>query len=153
MMATADQMFEHLNDIFYSLMDCEQKWVSVLQDYYRRENYLSEKQLLALRDIYFRHSDEFEEATAELNEQLSEIYQQLLDPENTMPPEERKLCASLVGIVEPEEEHYDNEPPSLVEIPLTDSIAVNTLAQLLIEKGLIKREEFYAKLTQVRGRC
>jgi len=45
----------------------------------------------------------------------------------------------------------DKELVSFKELLLTNSIQVDALAQLLIEKGLITEEEFYAKLKQVQG--
>jgi len=42
------------------------------------------------------------------------------------------------------------ETVSLEELTLANTIPVDTLAQLLIEKGLISEQEFYAKLKQVQ---
>ena len=42
------------------------------------------------------------------------------------------------------------ETVSLEELTLANTIQVDTLAQLLIEKGLISEQEFYAKLKQVQ---
>lgn len=46
------------------------------------------------------------------------------------------------------------DPKELVsfkELLMANSIQVDTLAQLLIEKGIITEEEFFAKLKQVQG--
>ena len=37
------------------------------------------------------------------------------------------------------------------ELLMANSIQVDTLAQLLIEKGLISREEFFAKLKEIQA--
>ncbi len=44
----------------------------------------------------------------------------------------------------------DKELVSFKELLLANSIQVDALAQLLIEKGVITEEEFYAKLKQVQ---
>ena len=42
------------------------------------------------------------------------------------------------------------EPASLEELTFANTIQVDTLAQLLIEKGLISEQEFFTKLKQVQ---
>ena len=37
------------------------------------------------------------------------------------------------------------------EMPMANSIQVDAVAQLLIEKGIITEEEFYSKLKEVQG--
>jgi hypothetical protein len=44
----------------------------------------------------------------------------------------------------------DNDLVSFKELLMANSIQVDALAQLLIEKGLISEQEFYAKLKQVQ---
>jgi beta-N-acetylglucosaminidase len=46
------------------------------------------------------------------------------------------------------------DPKELVsfkELPMANSIQVDAVAQLLIEKGIITTEEFFAKLKQVHS--
>ena len=45
----------------------------------------------------------------------------------------------------------DKELVSFKEMLMANSIQVDALCQLLIEKGLITEEEFYAKLKDVHG--
>lgn len=45
----------------------------------------------------------------------------------------------------------DNELVSFKEMLMANSIQVDTLAQLLIEKGIIAEEEFYGKLKEVQA--
>lgn len=45
----------------------------------------------------------------------------------------------------------DKEVVSFKELLVANSIQVDTLAQLLIQKGLITEEEFYIKLKEVQG--
>ncbi len=45
----------------------------------------------------------------------------------------------------------DKELVSFREMLMANSIQVDALAQLLIEKGIISEDEFYAKLKQVQG--
>jgi hypothetical protein len=45
----------------------------------------------------------------------------------------------------------DKELVSFKEMLMAHSIQVDTLAQLLIEKGLITEEEFFLKLKKVQG--
>ncbi|MFC1579549.1 hypothetical protein ACFL4N_01405 [Thermodesulfobacteriota bacterium] len=45
----------------------------------------------------------------------------------------------------------DRELVSFKEMLMANSIQVDALAQLLIEKGLITEEEFYTKLKKVQG--
>ncbi|MDO9567248.1 MAG: hypothetical protein Q7J15_10960 [Candidatus Desulfaltia sp.] len=40
---------------------------------------------------------------------------------------------------------------SFKELLMANSIQVDAIAQLLIEKGIITKEEFFAKLKQVQG--
>ena len=42
------------------------------------------------------------------------------------------------------------EAVSLDELTFANTIQIDTLAQLLIEKGLISEQEFFAKLKQVQ---
>ena len=43
------------------------------------------------------------------------------------------------------------EAVSLEELTFANTIQVDTLAQLLIEKGLISEQEFYSKLKEVQA--
>ena len=43
------------------------------------------------------------------------------------------------------------ETVSLEELTFANTIQVDTLAQLLIEKGLISEQEFYSKLKEVQS--
>lgn len=43
-----------------------------------------------------------------------------------------------------------NEIVTFKELLMANSIQVDALAQLLIEKGIITQDEFFAKLAQVR---
>ena len=45
----------------------------------------------------------------------------------------------------------DEELVSFKEILMANSIQVDTLSQLLIEKGIITKEEFFTKLKQVQA--
>jgi len=45
----------------------------------------------------------------------------------------------------------ENDLVTFKELLMANSIQVDTLAQLLIEKGLISREEFYRKLKEVQA--
>jgi len=45
----------------------------------------------------------------------------------------------------------DGEIVSFEELLMANVIQVDALSQLLIEKGLIKHQEFYAKLKQVQA--
>ena len=45
----------------------------------------------------------------------------------------------------------ENELVSFKELLMATSIQVDTLAQLLIEEGLISEQKFYAKLKQVQA--
>ena len=45
----------------------------------------------------------------------------------------------------------DKELIPFKEILIANSIQVDALAQLLIEKGIISEEEFYSKLKEVQG--
>ena len=45
----------------------------------------------------------------------------------------------------------DKDLVNFKELLMANSIQVDTLAQLLIEKGLISREEFFAKLKEVQS--
>ncbi len=44
-----------------------------------------------------------------------------------------------------------SELVSFKELLMANSIQVDTIAQLLIEKGFFTKEEFFAKLKQVQG--
>ncbi len=44
----------------------------------------------------------------------------------------------------------DHETVNFKELLIANSIQVDTLAQLLIEKGFITQEEFFTKLKQVQ---
>jgi len=45
----------------------------------------------------------------------------------------------------------DNDLVKFKELLMANSIQVDTLAQLLIEKGIISREEFFRKLKEVQS--
>lgn len=45
----------------------------------------------------------------------------------------------------------DNDLVKFKELLMANSIQVDALAQLLIEKGLISREEFFTKLKEVQA--
>ena len=45
----------------------------------------------------------------------------------------------------------DKDLVTFKELLMANSIQVDTLAQLLIEKGLISREEFFKKLKEVQS--
>jgi hypothetical protein len=45
----------------------------------------------------------------------------------------------------------DNDIVSFTELLMANSIQVDTLSQLLIEKGIISKEEFFLKLKQVQA--
>jgi len=45
----------------------------------------------------------------------------------------------------------DNDTVSFTELLMANSIQVDTLSQLLIEKGIISKEEFFLKLKQVQA--
>ncbi|MFC1532663.1 hypothetical protein ACFL7M_04775 [Thermodesulfobacteriota bacterium] len=45
----------------------------------------------------------------------------------------------------------DKELVTFIELLMANSIQVDTLSQLLIEKGLISEEEFFIKLKQVQA--
>ncbi|MFC1535191.1 hypothetical protein ACFL7M_17720 [Thermodesulfobacteriota bacterium] len=45
----------------------------------------------------------------------------------------------------------DKELVSFKELLMANSIQVDTLSQLLIEKGIISEEEFFSKLKQVQA--
>jgi hypothetical protein len=45
----------------------------------------------------------------------------------------------------------DNDIVSFTELLMANSIQVDTLSQLLIEKGIISKEEFFIKLKQVQA--
>ena len=45
----------------------------------------------------------------------------------------------------------DNELVSFKELLMANSIQLDALAQLFIEKGFITKEEFFAKLKQVQA--
>lgn len=45
----------------------------------------------------------------------------------------------------------DNKLATFKELLMANSIQVDTLAQLLIEKGIISREEFFRKLKEVQS--
>jgi hypothetical protein len=45
----------------------------------------------------------------------------------------------------------DNELVTFKELLIANSIQVDTLAQLLIEEGLISEQKFYEKLKQVQA--
>ena len=46
---------------------------------------------------------------------------------------------------------HDKNLVNLKELLMANSIQVDALAQLLIEKGILSREEFYAKLKEVQA--
>jgi hypothetical protein len=46
-----------------------------------------------------------------------------------------------------------NELVSFSELLMPDSVQVDAVAQLLIEKGIITNEEFFSKLKQVQMEC
>jgi len=45
----------------------------------------------------------------------------------------------------------DKDIVSFTELLMANSIQVDTLSQLLIEKGIISKEEFFLKLKQVQA--
>jgi beta-N-acetylglucosaminidase len=45
----------------------------------------------------------------------------------------------------------DKDTVSFTELLMANSIQVDTLSQLLIEKGIISKEEFFLKLKQVQA--
>jgi beta-N-acetylglucosaminidase len=45
----------------------------------------------------------------------------------------------------------DKDTVSFKELLMANSIQVDTLSQLLIEKGIISKEEFFLKLKQVQA--
>jgi hypothetical protein len=47
----------------------------------------------------------------------------------------------------------DSDLVSFKELLMANSIQVDALAQLLIEKGLISKEEFFKKLKEVQSEC
>ena len=146
-MATVDEMFKHLEEEFPSLDTYERKWVSWLQAYHREKGNMSARQKMVLHDIYFRNSDEIEEAMAENNQEMSRIYQQVMEPDSNLSPQEREELANLVGIVScAAGETHENDSTSALKMVLSNRIPSNTLAELLIEKGIIKEEELLAKL-------
>jgi hypothetical protein len=49
-----------------------------------------------------------------------------------------------------EQKPIDKEQVSALELMMADSIQVDALTQLLIDKGLITEEDFYHKLKQVQ---
>ena len=50
----------------------------------------------------------------------------------------------------PTKDQNDKDLVTFKELLMTNSIQVDALAQLLIEKGLISKEEFFSKLKEVQ---
>lgn len=143
-MASIDEMFDHLESEHAVLTSHEEGWIKVLKDFYKRQGFLTERQKVVVRDIYFRNSHEVDDAMQEFNEYMNDIYLAIVRGEIEMTPDYKELLATQ-GIF-----FVDSSDETERIVAPESSPSVQAILNLLIEKGVISGEEFRTKLSQVQ---